>query len=146
MNHLRIPYEYDADLVSSETSLHCPDETLTRQEFLEESDINTIVRRFGIGEHPVDALQWVTNIDIVDAVDDYQTALNKLIEANEQFMSLPADIRSRFDNDPARFVDFVSTEGNKEEMYRLGLAIKPADPIPSDTDRIIKALEERKAQ
>ena len=116
MTHLRIPYVYDADSVSSETSLSCPDETLTRQEFLEESDINTIVRRFGIGEHPIDAQQWVTNIDIVDAVDDYQTALNKLIEANEQFMSLPADVRSRFDNDPARFVDFVSSEDNKDEM------------------------------
>lgn len=146
MQTLRIPYDYDTDAVSRETALHCPEETLTRQEFKEESDINTIIMRFGIGENPIDAQKWITNVDITEAVDDYQTALNQLNAARDQFMSLPANIRSRFENDPALFVDFVSNPANADEMYSLGLAVKKSDPLPSDADRIIDALKASKAQ
>nr|QJB20980.1 MAG: internal scaffolding protein [Microvirus sp.] len=136
MSNLRIPYVYDADAVSRETALICPEETLTRQEFARESDINTIVELFGIGEHPIESGAWVTNIDIVDAVDDFQTALNKLNEARDQFASLPARVRSRFDNDPARFVDFVSDANNIDEMVELGLAQRFQDTsvAPSGAD------------
>lgn len=131
---------YDQELVSQETALACPEESLTHQEFAEESDINTIIDRFGIGENPIEIQQWVNNVDIADAPNDYQSVMNQLNEARDQFMSLPAKVRSQFDNDPARFVDFVSDPGNGDELVRLGLASKPSDPPPSDTDRIISAL------
>lgn len=137
---VRIIGVYDQDLVSSETALSCPDESLTHQEFAEESDINTIVDRFGIGENPIEIQQWVNNVDIADAPNDYQSVMNQLNEARDQFMSLPARVRSQFDNDPGRFVDFVSDPANGEELVRLGLASKPSDPVPSDTDRIVSAL------
>lgn len=119
---VRIVGQYDSDVVSYYNSLSCPEETRTRQEFKYESDINTIIDQFGIGEHPIDIQNWKTNVDIYDAVNDYQTALNQLVEADRQFMSLPAKIRSRFDNDPAQFVDFVSDEANAEELIQMGLA------------------------
>ena len=50
---LRTPYNYDVDEVSAETGLACFDESLTQQQFKEESDINEIVRRFGLtGQTP----------------------------------------------------------------------------------------------
>jgi len=122
---LRIVGCYDADLLSTETGLDCRDETLTHQEFKEESDINTIIDRFGIGENPIEAQKWVTNVDISEAPDNYMDVMNQLNAARDQFMSLPARVRSRFENDPGKFVAFVSDRSNLEEMYSLGLAVKP---------------------
>ena len=110
------------DQVSDESSLVCPEESLTAQEFKEESDINTIIDRFGIGENPIEAQRWVTNVDIADAPNNYQDVMNQLNAARDQFMSLPARVRSRFENDPAKFVSFVSDASNLEEMVSLGLA------------------------
>lgn len=127
MFELRVVGVYDSDMVSDETSFVCEGESMTHQEFKEESDINTIIDRFGIGENPVEAQKWVTNVDIADAPNNYQDVMNQLNEARDQFMSIPARIRSQFDNDPAKFVDFVSDSSNIDEMIRLGLAV--ARPI-----------------
>lgn len=141
MSEVRIVGVYDSDGVSYQNSFVCKGESRTRQEFKVESDINTIIERFGIGENPITAQKWVTNLDISDSVDDYQTAMNQLVAASSQFNSLPAKLRSRFDNDPSLFVNFVSDSSNLQEMIDLGLAVKRVDPPPSDTDRIISALE-----
>ena len=138
---LRIVDVYDAERVSDETALVCPDESLTHQEFKDESDINTIIDRFGIGENPIEAQQWVTNVDIADAPNNYQDVMNQLNLARDQFMALPAKVRSQFDNDPARFVDFVSDPSNGEELVRLGLAEVRPQPAPTDTDRIVDAIK-----
>lgn len=139
---LRVIGVYDSDEVSRDNALRCEDESLTHQEFAEESDINTIIDRFGIGENPIEAHKWVTNVDIAEAPNNYMEVMNQLNEARDQFMSLPAKVRSQFDNDPGRFVSFVSDESNLPEMVRLGLASERAAPPPSDTDRIIEALKE----
>jgi len=140
--NVRIVGVYDAQKVSDDNGLVCPEETLTRSEFAEECDINTIIQRFGIGENPIEAQKWVTDVDIAEAPNDYQSVMNQLNAARDQFMSLPAKVRSQFDNDPARFVEFVSdTEKNGAEMVRLGLAEIVPDPGPSDTDRIIEAVK-----
>lgn len=128
---LRIVGVYDADAVSDESALVCPEESLTHQEFAEESDINVIIDRFGIGENPIEAQEWVTNVDIADAPNTYMDVMNQLNEARDQFMSLPAKVRSQFDNDPGRFVDFVSDPNNGDELVRLGLAtVRPVEPAP----------------
>lgn len=138
---LRVIDVYDADAVSRETAITCPEESLTSQEFKEEADINTIIDRFGIGENPIEAQQWVTNIDIANAPSNYQDVMNQLNEARDQFMSLPAKVRSQFDNDPGKFVDFVSDSANTPELVRLGLAVERQAPLPSDTDRLIEAIK-----
>lgn len=139
---LRVIGVYDADALSQVTGLRCDDESLTHQEFREESDINTIIDRFGIGENPIEAQKWVTNVDISDAPDNYMDVMNQLNAAKAQFMTLPAKVRARFDHDPGQFVSFVSDASNAEEMVRMGLAEVRQAPSPSDTDRIIAALKE----
>lgn len=122
MDTCRVVGLYDAKSVSDANALVCPEESLTRQEFVEESDINTIIDRFGIGENPIEIQKWVTDVDISDAPDNYQDVMNQLNLARDQFMSLPARVRTRFDNDPHAFVAFVSDANNVDEMVSLGLA------------------------
>lgn len=55
--------------------------------------------------------------------------------AQEQFAALSSKIRKRFNNDPVELLKFVSDAKNLEEMYELGLAVKPA-PI-ADSEPIV---------
>lgn len=125
---LRKAYNYDMDAVSAETGLRCEDESLTAQEYAEDADINVIAQRFGLfGELPTGVRAPVYGD--FSGVDDYQSALNAIMAAQEAFMELPGDVRARFENDPARFVDFCSDERNREEASKLGLVVPKAEEL-----------------
>lgn len=124
---LRAQYNYDTDAASNEDALKCEDLSLTQQHQKEEADINTIVRRFGLtGELPQNVR--MPSYGDFTGVGDYQSALHAIREADEAFMAMPADVRSRFNNDPAAFVDFCSDPANLEEAKKLGLTKTPAGP------------------
>lgn len=119
-------YNYDADKVSLETGIEFNDQSLTKQSFAEECDINTIVKRFGLtGELP----QNVTMPQYADFehVVDFHSALNAVNKANESFMQMPAEIRARFHNNPAEFVDFCFDDANIDEAVKLGLVPRKAE-------------------
>lgn len=127
---MRTPYNYDTDEVSGESGLLCPEPTLAQQQFKDEADINTILERFGrTGELVVPAR--LPQYGDFDQVNDYHSAMNAVRSAQESFEALPAKVRARFENDPARFVEFCMDETNRDELVALGLAEavqKPAEP------------------
>lgn len=88
----------------------------------EESDINTIVKRFGLSGQLPQNVRTPLNEDF-DGVFDYQSAMNMVLDADRAFRAMPADVRKRFGNDPAEFMDFVSVPENQEEARKLGLAL-----------------------
>ena len=122
---LRSAYNYDRDQVSDETGLKCDDASLTQQQFKEEADINTIVDRFmksGVLPTPVNMPQYID----YEGVFDYQTAMNAVRSADEQFMRMDAKLRARFNNSPQEFLAFFADPANTEEAIRLGLAVPQA--------------------
>lgn len=122
---LRSAFDGFADVVSAATGLQCLDLSLAQQSYAEEADINTIVNKFlRTGEFP-DAVSRPRFGDFTGVVDNYQDALNLVIAADEAFMALPANIRKRFDNDPAKYVSFFEDPRNFDEAISLGLA----DPV-----------------
>lgn len=121
---LRSAYNYNMDYASEQSGLKCEDPTLAQQQFAEECDINTIVERFGLTGQMPTGVKMPMQGDFMDAMD-YQSALNRLLEAEEAFMQFPAHIRAEFQNDAGKFVDFVSDEKNVEKCREWGLA-KPA--------------------
>lgn len=128
---LRTPYNYDTMEASDASGLSCPEPTLAQQHAREETDINTIVRRFGLtGELPNNVR--VPRYGDFTAVSDYQTAMNMVMEANEAFMQLPADVRSRFNNDPGALVDFMSDDSNRAEAEKLGLVVGSSSELVSN--------------
>lgn len=117
---LRSAYNYDMNAASDETGIACLDPSLAQQSAEEESNINTIVKRFGLtGTLPV-GVRMPTYADFT-GVFDFQSAANAIALAHEAFDEMPADVRSRFQNDPALFVDFCSDDRNRAEAERLGL-------------------------
>jgi len=117
--YVRMAYD-DHMIVSDATALRCLDESLASQSALEESDINTLVRRFGLdGELPKDVR--APYYGDFTGLKSYQESLNALLVAQDAFMAMPARVRSEFDNDPHRFVDFCSKDENYDRMCDLGL-------------------------
>ena len=122
---LRTPFNYDRDLASEESGLKCEDDSLTQQQFKDEADINTIVDRFlksGVLPNAVNMPQYVD----YEGVFDFQTAMNAVRQADENFMRMDAKVRARFNNSPQEFLQFFADPANTEEAIRLGLAVPQA--------------------
>lgn len=119
----KTPYNHDTNFESDRTATFCPEESLTKQEFRDEADINTILKRFmrtgeippmALPEHFVDMTQQPTYFDMH----------TRLAEANAMFYNLPAEKRFAFQNDPTRWADAVvqATEvGNATALQNLGI-------------------------
>lgn len=117
---------HDPVAASAATALTEFDASKTVQSQKEEADINTIVKRFGVtGRLPV-----VPNLpeygDFTDSPRDYREALERLEAAETAFYTVPSEIRSKFNNDPAAFFDAVH-KASKEQLQEWGLAPPPAD-------------------
>lgn len=126
---VRSPYNYDGDEVSNETGLSCPEPTLAQQQFREECDINTIMDRFGRTGEVIAPVRLPQYGDF-DGINDYHSAVNAIVAAQQSFAELPAKVRARFANDPAQFVEFCLDDSNRDEAVRLGLVeavLKPAE-------------------
>lgn len=103
----------------------------TKQSFKDEADINNIVAKYNkTGQLPSLISQNPKYGDFTSDVS-YQESLNTVMFANEQFNALSAKVKLRFNNDPMELLKFVSDAKNKDEMYELGLAIKPAPIVES---------------
>lgn len=126
---------YDVDAASRATGLECLDDSLAVQSQKEEADINVIVRRFGVtGMLPVIQVPEALTGDVEEF--DLMTANAVLIEARQSFLSLDADVRARFNNDPMRFVAFAIDEKNIEELRKLGLAKPIVAPEPERVQKV----------
>ncbi len=132
---VRNPYNYDMALVSQETGLECKDPSLAQQHMRDECDINIIVERFGVtGQLPQAPIE--PSYGDFSGVTDYHTALNKIRQAEAEFMALPAKLRARFDHDPNALLNFLENETNRDEAIQLGLidGEPVAAPIVSDVE------------
>lgn len=93
----------------------------TRQADKESCDINFIVKRFqatGMFPH---VNQMSAAFGDVSELGDYQSLLQRMDEAQAAFDALPAVVRKRFGNDPAKLLEFVADPANVEEAVKLGL-------------------------
>lgn len=94
--------------------------SLTQKHQAKDTDINVIVKRFGITGMLPQRLNAL-NIGAFEDIFDFQSAQNALVSAKKAFMSINADLRARFHNDPQRFMDFVMDKENEAELRKLGL-------------------------
>lgn len=118
---------------------HTEGESLTQQHFQEECDIINIIKRHdrnGIIEH---VHRGQARYGDFSEVTDYREALDLVRDAQEEFMTIPSDIRKKFDNNPGKFYEFVSNPDNRDELIEMGFinetpeAVAPSsatDPIP----------------
>lgn len=126
---------------SLDVGLLCEDPSLTKQSEAASCDINKIMAKYersGILQHVNANEAFYAD---VSNVPDYQAALEVVRKADDLFMSLPADIRARFDNDPAEYLKFVGDPANKELMGKLGMLNVEAPKDPTLAEQVVEALK-----
>lgn len=117
---LRTPYNYDTNAASNESGVHCEDASLAQQHFRDECDINNILRQFNVtGMLPESTLS--PRYGDFTGISDFKTALDRVNATYDEFETLPAQIRARFDNDPENLITFLDNEENRLEAEKLGL-------------------------
>lgn len=109
------------------SDLVCPEPSLAQQSFKEDADINVMLERFKVtGVMPQGVL--MPSYGDFTGVSDYRSARDAMLKAEHAFMDLPANVRSRFDNDPQKFLEFCADDKNRDEAIRLGLVAAPSAP------------------
>ena len=117
--------------ISDATGLACADESMAIQSAEDESNINTIVRRFGLtGELPSN-LRMPQTGDFT-GLPDFHAAMNLVRQAQEEFVRVPADVRARFRNDPQEFMNFFENPDNYTEALELGLVNARPPSVSTD--------------
>lgn len=114
-------------MVANEDGVMVPQESLTRQSEAVHTDINVLMAQYErSGTLPV--MEMEALYEDVSSVGDYRSMMDAVNAAQEAFMSQPAKVRNRFENDPGKFLAFVDDPANAEELYVMGLRVKP-DPV-----------------
>lgn len=101
---------------------HTVGESLTQEQFAEESNINNIIRSYdrnGVIEH---INRGKAIYGDFSNVTDFSDALNQINQAKAEFMNIPSEIREKFQNDAGQFFKFASNPDNIEELREMGLA------------------------
>lgn len=119
----------------------CKEKTLAQQHFAEEVDVNNIVARAlrtGLLGDPMGINAREAIFADVSSIGDYNVCLNRIIAAQNAFLELPADLRSRFDNDPAKLLNFMNDPANLDACVELGLLVKkePAKPESPEANNV----------
>lgn len=106
------------------SDLECLDPSLAQQSFKDDADINVMLEKFKVTGVMPQGVVMPTYGDF-NGVSDYRTAVDAIKRASDSFMDLPAGIRSRFENDPQKFLEFCADSKNRDEAIRLGLVPPP---------------------
>jgi len=113
------------------------DKSLTKQSFTKECDINNIMKKY----QKTGAMDHVNKHEAsygYATSDDFTASMAIVAKGQTMFEELPSSIRTKFENDPAKFLDFVQDKNNIKEMQELGLATKN-DKTTTEPEPIIPA-------
>lgn len=100
-----------------------------------ETNINNIVKR-----HGGDLIAKTQNIQQLQYDDvttnDFQESMNLILKGNQTFMSLPSKTRDEFQNDPAKYMDYIHNPENKQALIDRGW-MKPPEPEPQPIEVVV---------
>lgn len=114
--------------------LVCKDKSLTKQGFVDECDINKIIKKASATGLVTHLQTKVAMYGDFTGLGDYHMAMCIVSAAEEMFNALPAEVRLRFNNDPAELMEFLNHPENREEGVKLGLLT--AKPVEKDNKPI----------
>lgn len=121
-----------AERLSVETASVNDLPSLTQQSFVQEADINYIAKMFGLNADsklplPPEALDARYYGDLSEIDVDLQTAMNRVRDAEDHFMRLPATLREKFGHSPAVLWEYLQDPRNYTEAVELGILVRPAE-------------------
>jgi phage internal scaffolding protein len=101
--------------------------TKTQQQFKDHVNVNKIIQKYQrTGDKTLIESSKLGVYADTTLFKDFQSAKNKVIDAEKAFLSIPSNVRDRFNNDPAQLISFLADKTKIEESIQLGLRPKPA--------------------
>lgn len=135
----RNPYDEDANTAErNATNIANEEPSLTVQDG-GETDLNSIVRRMGIGDGSV-LPAGITETrpeyygDFTTAPTSLRDALDIVNQAEDAFMSLPASVRRRFSNNPLNLWEWIQDPAHAEEAVEMKLLSRIPVPTPTEVN------------
>lgn len=102
------------------SQIDCSNGGKTIQSFAEELDVTKIVSRYlATGERPQAPHTAVWGATMPS--EEFQERAETVAQVEQWFEAQPSATRSRFDNDPAKALEYLESERNREEAEQLGL-------------------------
>lgn len=114
----------------------CGGVQLTKQAMQAECDVNKIMSKYEKTGMLTHVNKFPGNYGDFTEATDYHTSLLQVMEAQEAFDALPATVRSRFQNNPGKFLEFAENPDNLDQMVEMGLATAvEAAPEPKPAEK-----------
>jgi len=126
---------------TNKTAFATKGESMTQPQHAAECDINNIMLKYKKTGTFTHLNQGQPISGDFSNVEDYMAQSQRIINAQNSFNQLPSDLRTKFQNDPAELIKFVSDTKNKEEAIKLGLIPQPKPTEPTLTQHFEQALE-----
>jgi hypothetical protein len=119
------------------------DQGLTEQHHKDSCDIHNILRqqeKTGVAIH---SSAFNATYGTMPTGEQFHQDMNRIARAKTLFESVPSKIRNEFDNDVAKYLDFMHQDENYEKIQEMGLPVdhltKPEEPVKTEVE--IKAAE-----
>lgn len=142
---IRTPYD---GLPTHDPGIRCDKkDTKTNQSHKEYCDIHKQIAQAGAGHLLMGNAKTPVYGDFSEIPKSMHEAFAMVEKFKTEFDQIPAEVRSRFKNNPAEMAAFLQDPKNLEESYKLGLRQKPIqpdntpDPETVFNNRVKKAME-----
>lgn len=100
------------------------------QSHAESCDIHVLMKRFQNGDVAALSSRQGFYGDVLDFPKTYAEALNHMHEMESQFMSLPVEVRARFNHS---FQEFLASSGESDFLQKLGFSQSAPAPAPESS-------------
>lgn len=97
----------------------------TQQHFQDECDITRIMQRFADTGLITHAAKSAARYGYASS-QTFTEAMQTVATAKEEFAQLPSELRAKFNNDPAQFLDAAADPDQRDTFVELGLL----EPLP----------------
>lgn len=129
---------------SRRVQMACVGASKTRASQQKETEINTIISKYDKTGTLTHITRAIPRFDDVSELSDYKSALDQVLSAQKMFNDLPSDVRTEFDNDPGKLIDFLQDPSNADKAHELGLIEKADTNLDGVVDAAEKAATEVK--
>lgn len=99
----------------------------TEQSHRDKADINQIMGRWVATRHLPSMERRAPMYGDFSDVRSFQASLDLVREMQQSFLELPSKVRTLFDNNPQKLLEFVQDPDNQEQAIELGLMEPPEE-------------------
>lgn len=110
--------------------IDCSQGGLTDQSFKNDADINVIIERFNkTGILPT--IEKKPYFGDVTEIPTLEQAFDIVDAARQEFEKLPAEVRKKMENNPAKLESFLEDEENHNFLKKHGVIVQIPEPTPT---------------